>query len=373
MLLVGAGLLAGTLDRLRASDKGFDEDHVLVAALAPRLTDLRQNETLGLYDDLLRRVTALPGVRAASLSGWGGQVLGSGFRKADVFFADSASPADAHTSIVTPGHFETMGIPLLRGRTFGNKDDRNAPRIAVVNQTLAHRLFGEVGAALGQRFHFDHEFSASGIEVVGVVGDTKATGLREETPAAIYLPVAQHPEYLRSLEVRAVGDPAALAAAIRRAVREANPNLPVPSVRTLRSQVERSLTQERLLAALSTAFGLAALFLVCLGLYGVISQWAAQRTREIGVRIALGATTGGVRWMVLRQAFALVLAGVALGLPAAMAASRLLKGFLFGLSPTDPAILTAAPLALFAVATAAAYLPARRASRVDPMEALRCE
>jgi ABC-type antimicrobial peptide transport system permease subunit len=150
-----------------------------------------------------------------------------------------------------------------------------------------------------------------------------------------------------------------------------NPNLPVTNVRTLLLQVERSLLQERLLAVLSGAFGIAALFLVCIGLYGVISQWAAQRTREVAIRLALGATKGGVCWLVLREALTIVLAGAAVGIPAAMGTSHLLKGLLYGLSPIDPPTLLAASLAMCCVATLAAYLPARRASRVDPMVALR--
>jgi predicted permease len=273
-------------------------------------------------------------------------------------------------NIVSPAYFDTVGMPVTRGRALGSQDRATAPRVAVVNEALARRFFG--GEPLGKRFRFGGDPEVD-FEVVGVVRDARSRSLRQSPEPMVYVAAAQRPDFLRSLEVQATGDPVLLADRVRRAVQEANPGLLVTGVRTMRGQMDRSLMQERLLATLSTAFGLAALFLVCVGLYGVVSQWAAQRTREIGVRMALGATAAGVRWMVLRQAFRLVLAGVALGLPAAMAAARLLQGFLFGVRPMDPPTLAAAALALFAVATAAAYLPARRASRADPMIALRCE
>jgi len=179
--------------------------------------------------------------------------------------------------------------------------------------------------------------------------------------------------FLASLVIRATAEPGQLENQVARAVRQTHPNLAVLSARTMHTQVERSLRQERLLASLSTAFGLTALFLVCIGLYGVISQWSAQRSREIGLRMALGATSAGVRWMVLRQAFLLVIAGVFVGLPAAAAVGRLLTRMLFGVRPVEPLTFTLAALAMFMVAVLAAYLPARRASRVDPMMALRSE
>jgi ABC-type antimicrobial peptide transport system permease subunit len=231
---------------------------------------------------------------------------------------------------------------------------------------------------VGERFRFDPMLSPSQrpdtLQIVGVVKDARNAGMREPVEPMAYLVAGQRPPgLLRNLQVRTAGDPTAASERVRGAVREAHPDLRITGVRTVRTQVERLLVQERLLATLSTTFGLAALFLMAIGLYGVISQWAGQRTREIGVRIALGATGGGVRWMVLRQALLLVLAGVAIGAPAALAAARLLHGLLFDLSPLHPAPLAVATAVLFLVATVAAYLPARRASRMDPMIALRAE
>jgi ABC-type antimicrobial peptide transport system permease subunit len=256
---------------------------------------------------------------------------------------------------------------IAAGRAFVADDRANAPPVAIINETVARQLFGDT-SAVGRRF----SLGMSTLEVVGVVRDTH-TGPRGESRPRAYLPAAQSERFVGGLEVRTSGDPAALGDQVRRLVLEIQPNLPVRNVRTTSVEIERTLWRERLLAALSSSFGLAALFLVCVGLYGVISQWAGQRTREIGVRVALGATTGGVRWLVLRQAFLLVGAGVTVGLPVALAASRLLQATLFGTRVADPKIFALAALLLFAVAAAAAYLPAWRASRVDPMIALRSD
>ena len=245
-----------------------------------------------------------------------------------------------------------------------------------MNEALARAVFPGV-EPVGARFRFDPVSAPSQepgtIEIVGVVNDVRNNGLREVSQPMAYFFTDQKRGFLDSLQVSTALDAAGLGPQIRAAVLEAHPALRVIGLRTMRTQVERLLVNERLLAVLSTAFGLAALFLMSLGLFGIISQWAGQRTREIGVRVALGATRGGVRWLVLRQALALVLAGVALGLPAAWAASRLLRGLLYGLSPADPTRLAGAALVMLAVAVVAAYLPARRASRVDPMTALRSE
>jgi predicted permease len=378
VLLVGAGLLAGTLVRLRQVRTGFDEEHVLLLAVNTPMTGLSEPQAGVLYDDLQRRVSALPGVRAVSLSV--APVLNEGGFSWSMQFPRLAhEPESCCTfNVVTPSYFDTMGIRLVRGRGIEPSDRGTARRVAVVNRTMARQVFGGEDAALGQPMHPETMPADHLIEVVGVVEDVRANELKQLPLPTVYLPVAQPhggplKMFLTSLEVRAAGDPALLADAVRRAVREAHAGLPILNVRTLRGQVERTLMHERLLAVLSTAFGLAALFLVSLGLYGVVSQWASQRTREIGVRMALGASAGGVHWLVLRQALSIALVGVAAGLPAAIAAARLLEGLLFGVSPVHPPTLIGAALVMLAVAALAAYLPARRASRVDPMAALRVE
>jgi predicted permease len=369
VLLVTAGLMVQTLERLRTVSKGFDEHQVLMVELQAGLLDLTTEAMLRLQDDLLRRVNALPGVRSASLSRF--SLLGGGHARERVWIAGGQDSVHVEKATVTPAHFQTLGIGLVQGRRLTTDDRPGAPAVVVINETMAHRLGGQ---PLGTRLQFREKSpDAPALQVVGIVRDVKNDGLRDKPLPTVYQPVAQAPSPLGSLEVRTVGDPALFVPQVRRAVREAHPGLPVGGVRTMRSQVERALTGERALAALSTAFGLAALLLVCVGLHGVISQWANLRTREIGVRMSLGATAGGVRWLVMRQAFTFVVAGAVVGLPAAIGVARLLRGFLFGLSPMDPATLAAATSLMFAVAALAAYLPARRAARLEPMAALRQE
>ena len=375
VLLVGAGLLTGTLRNLRAVDKGFDEEHVLMADLDFRFVGLADAQLPALYKDLLRRVSALPGVQSASLALF--QILDLGRWTSTISFAgarQSVAPKP-HVFPVSADYLHTVGMSLARGRNLTGADRAGASKVAVVNEALARKAFGGE-EILGRRFRFGDPLSGepTDVEVVGVVRDAKINGLRQAPSPAVYVPIEQHLDSgVNALQVRALVDPALVAEQVRLAVRQANAQLRVSDVRTMPAAVERSLGRERLLVTLSSSFGLAALFLVCVGLYGLISQWAAQRSREIGLRMALGSTSAGVRWLVLRQALRLVVAGVAIGVPAALAASQLLRGLLFGVAPLDPTTLTLAGLLMFAVAMVAAYLPARRASRVDPMMALRCE
>jgi predicted permease len=374
MLLVGAGLLTGSLSKLQNVEKGFNSEQALLADINPRMAGFDEEQVLVLYDELLGAVTALPGVRSASLSQLA--LLSGGGRSQNretISLTGSSQPleqASVQIVIVTPGYFDAVGMKMATGRAIEREDRRTAPNVAVVNQTLARRFFGGDVNAVGKRFR---DWDNEDVEVVGVLSDAKVNGFRRDPEPTVYRPVAQESTFLSNLTVRASGEPARLADQVRRAVRSVSSSLPVANVRTLRSQVEGSLRQERLLAILSGTFGIAALLLVCLGLYGVISQWAAQRTREVGVRLALGATGADVRWMVLRDAFTIVSAGMIAGIPAALATSRSLRGLLYGLTPTDPTTLIAALTALFGVATIAAYVPARRASRVDPMVALRAD
>jgi predicted lysophospholipase L1 biosynthesis ABC-type transport system permease subunit len=229
--------------------------------------------------------------------------------------------------------------------------------------------------ALGQRISLEEGHD---VEVVGVVSDARIRSIRGNAEPIFFLPAAQPHGIparlaLDNVQVRALGDPSQLAEQVRHAVSEAQSDLALLNIRTLSEQVDRTLVRERLLALLASAFGLGALFLVAVGLYGVISQWATQRTREIGVRVALGATPFAVQWLVLRQALWLVLIGLGLGIPAAIAVARLLTGLLFEVLPLDPSALIGSALVLVAVATSAAFLPARRASRVDPVTALRSD
>jgi len=371
VLLVSAGLLARSLSRLRDVDTGFDDEHVLLAELDVQQAGVAPERAAVLYEEIPRRLAAQPGVVAASLSH---PTVLSGRLGWTVSFPGLDLPL---TSLpfyrVTPGYFEALGLDVVRGRGFSPGDGPGGPLVALINQTLAAQVFG-ARDPLGQRIHINDR----DVEIVGVVRDAHTRDIRLPMEGIFYLPVAQPhgiPANLspRSLEVRGHGDPAQLAELVRRTVGEVQSGLMPTNVRPLSEQVERTLVKERLLALLASAFGLSALGLVALGLYGVISQWATQRTREMGIRLALGATPLGVVWLVLRQALSLLLVGLAFGAIGAFAASRVLGALLFRVEPFDLQILLGASLALTAVAAIAAYLPARRVARVDPVHALRCE
>jgi predicted permease len=270
---------------------------------------------------------------------------------------------------VSPKYFEALRIPLLQGRSFTARDTKSAPKVAIVNQAFARRVFGN-GNALGRHFGFG---DVNNIEIVGIVRNGKYKDVRERTPDLIYVPFEQNLDGWMTLYVRTVGDPAKMAAAIRREVQSVDANVPIYNVRTLDAQLDESLSQERLVATLSSWFGAFALLLAAIGLYGVLAYNVTRRTNEIGLRIALGAERGGVIWMVLREALLLVGTGVAIGVPLVLALARSVSSLLYGLKPTDSLTISAAVVLLFAVAAIASYLPARRASRVDPMVALRYE
>ncbi len=372
-LLVGAGLFLRSLSNLRSQDPGFRTDGLLLVEIDPQGAGFAEAELPGLYDRLVERIEALPDVESASGSLF---ALLTGSRwvtdAAVDGFAAGGDDSLIELTFVTAHYFETVGATLLAGRPLGEGDRSGAPRVAVVNETFARHFFPE-RSTVGGRFGTEGEASSREIEIVGMVRDLRSHDLRQDAPRQVYLPVAQQPDYLGSLEVRTRRDPAAVATPVRSAVAEAAPGLPVLAVRTLRSQLDRSLRQERLLGSLTGVFALLALLLASIGLYGVLAYGVTQRTHEIGIRMAIGAPRHRVLWMVLGTALGWVGIGVVLGLAAALAAGRLVASLLFGLVPYDPATILLATAALVLVAALAAYLPARRASRLDPLLALRDE
>jgi predicted permease len=371
VVLVGAGLFVRSLQKLNAQDGGFRRESVLVARVEPRGSDQKwpnRFRLVTIYNDLLERVERIPGVRVASLAGASPTApvpLAITLRMLGEDAAVGASlPARAQQ--IYPHYFASLGVPVLTGRDFSPADMQpNAPNVAIVNETLARRV------SVGQRF--DWRPGTPAFEIVGVVRDVKYSSLRGETPSVVYMPYLQMPTGRGQmvLHVRVVGDPAALTARLRQEIQAIDPDLPAFEIRSLAGEVDAILIQERLVAGLSTLFGALGLTLAAVGLYGLMSYLVARRTAEIGIRMALGAQRKDVAWLVLRQTLGLVLAGVAIGLPAAVAAARLVSARLFGVTPTDPLALGAAILLLAAIGALAGFIPARRASQVDPMTALR--
>jgi predicted permease len=376
MLLVGAGLFVGSLRNIRSLDPGFAADRLLLVSFSSlgmggspqqQLTRLRV-----FYADVLERVAGAPGVEAASLSSLGPLSGDSQTRRFSSAAFASPDPADRIVVVntVSAGFFETMGIPLQRGRSFTSLDGPQGAKVAIVSEAAA-RFYFPGGDAVGQVCRVGNDDGAPLLEIVGVARDAKHKDVREASPRLVYLPWPQNPHPFLTLEVRAAGEPSSLVARIRETARSIDPEIPIVSSRTVRMQLDATLLQERLIATLSTLFGALALALAALGLYGVVSYAVARRTGEIGIRMALGATRRAVLGMVLKEAGSIVVAGAALGLLGSAAAARAITSMLYGLTPADPGVLAFATLTLLAVAFAAALLPARRASRIDPMTALR--
>ena len=427
LLLVGAGLFVRTLINLRDIDLGVTHDTILATRVEPRGSNQKTpnfDRLKAQYDDLLVRVRALPGVRSASLSSMTplganetlleGDVIGdsiavpatsaiSGGAEAAADNAPAgAAPGRRHAPAATdgtptrmrwaqvyPDYFATLGVPLIAGRDLSSADnDRTAPRIAVINETMATRLFGSPAAAIGRPFYRSATLpgkpaplvdKAGAYTIVGVVDNLRDSGLREPIGAVAYSSYAHTPtgRGQLTLVVRMRGDAhqaaAGLMPALREAVRRTDPSMPLRDIETVASRLDNATRQERLVATLSSAFGVLALLLACVGLYGVMAYGVARRRAEFGLRLALGATRGDVSWLVLRETLTVIALGVAIGVPAALAASRFISRLLFGLAPTDPVTIVMAVVVLAIVATLAGYLPARRAARIDPLVALRHE
>jgi predicted permease len=281
---------------------------------------------------------------------------------------------DPHMQYCSPGFFKTLKIPVLLGRDFNDRDIAGAPKVGIVNQKFAKKYFGS-GVAVGRHLGMGIDPGTKlDIEIVGVVGDTKYESMRQEIPEELYIPSEQK-SFANGMTVyvRAAGDPARLFNALRTEVRGVDASVPMYDMRTVTDQLEISLLTERLLATLSSVFGCLATLLAALGLYGVMAFMVARRTREIGIRMALGAGRGTVVWMVLRETLTLAGIGVGIGLIGAYAVTRLIQAQLFGVEPTDLLTMAAASLGIAAVTALAGYIPARRATGIDPMNALRWE
>jgi predicted permease len=376
VLLTGAGLLTRSFARLQEVDPGFEPHGVLTFTLAlPQARYPSDTQRVALFDGLLPRLAAVPGVRAVGAVsdlpfGPGGSTRS--------FNVEGFQPPTGQQGpwgdfrVATPGYFEALRIPLRRGRVFTPRDAASARPVAVVDEELAARYWPNQNP-VGKRVNLGAPEGQppAWIEVVGVVGHAKQEGLDAEARVQLYLPYAQSPGAQLALAVRTTGNPERLLPALRAAVREVDRDLPLADVRTLEARVDASVGPRRLSALLLGGFATLALVMACLGLYGVMAYAVAQRTREMGVRLALGAARGNVLGLVLRQGLTLALAGGAVGLAGALALSRLLQSQLYEVRAADPATLAGVVLLLGAVAFVAALVPARRATRVDPAVALR--
>jgi predicted permease len=374
LLLVGAGLFIRTLRNLQQINPGFEAQNLLLFRVDPRLSGYQGEQITSLYQRLFARLEAVPGAQAATFSRHPLLSGSRGIRPLFVAGQDTSltDPTSGYVHIVRANFLETMRVPILLGRDLREQDDAQGPKAAVINQALARRLFPNQNP-VGQRIGFTAE-TASQFEIVGVSQDAKYDNLRESPPPTIYIPWLQEGRIGQmNIEVRTTTDPALLLTAIRQAAHEVDGNLPLFDVKTQIEQSAQSMAQERLFAALLSFFGLLALLLAAVGLYGVLAASVAQRTQEIGIRIALGAHPRDVLRLVIGQGMRLVVPGVVIGLAGAYAATRWIASFLYDVNAVDWPTYGLIAALLLAVALLACWIPARRATKIDPLLALRCE
>jgi predicted permease len=372
ILLICAGLFLRSLRAASTSDPGFNAENVLLMRMEARGVEMKREEQQLFYRRVQEQVSALPGVRSVALS-YIAPISGGGMRNSVWIEGYQPRPnedTELNTNVVSPNYFKTLGIPLVQGRDFVAADTAGAPGVVIINEEFARRYFP--GASpLGKRVRTDSE--GPYLEVVGVAKNAKYRSLREEPLPFFYTPLAQGGMPSMTLFVRTEGDPLAALPSVRAELKSLNKNLTLYQVNTFSAHVAAALSSDTMIAVLLGVFGVAALLLAAVGLYGVMSYVVARRTHEIGVRMALGAQTGDIIKLVLRQGMMLLLVGGVVGLAAAFALTRLMSSLLYGVSATDPLTFAGITLLLAGVALLACYLPARRATKVDPMVALRYE
>jgi predicted permease len=385
---ISAGLFIRSLRALRLLDLGLKTDNLIAFNVAPTLSGYTPVRAKQFDKQLLERVSALQAINGMAFAQMGlleGNEWDSSM-SVEGYEAKPGEDMNPFCNAVSPGYFKTMGIPLVAGRDFDDRDarflDAGEPdpqrdpsyKVAIVNESYARHYFG-TRSPIGRHIGFGaNPGTKTPIEIIGVVKDAKYTGVRDEIPRQVFFAFLEN-DFVGSavMYVRTTNQPDAAFGAIRQAARQLDANLPIYNLRTLEHQIDQSLLNDRLIATLSTAFGVLATLLAVIGLYGVMAYTVARRTREIGVRMALGAVPGDVVWLVMREVLALVGTGIALGLVAAWGLGRVISSQLYGVSATDPVTIAAAAGLLLLVALAAGYLPARRATRVNPVLALRYE
>ena len=376
MLLIGSGLMIKSLMRLQAVDPGFDPNNLqTVSVTLPRAKNREPPRRIEFFQQLLARVRQLPGVRAASAASappFMGLGAATGFDIEGQPVLPSAQKATTEVRVVDQDYFKTMGIPLLKGRTFTDREETQESRVVIISDGLARQYFPNE-SPLGKRITISMKEQNDPCEIIGVVGDVKMKGLDIATRPMVYWPHAELPYLRMTLLVRTNGSTAGIAGSLEREVRALDKDQPISDVRTMNEWLADSIARARFATFLLGIFAIVALVLASLGIYGVMAYSVTQRTNEIGIRMALGATRGDVVLLVLKRGLLLAVSGVAIGLIGSVGLTRLLAGLLFGVSVTDPAIFGLVPILLFAIALLAVYLPARRATRVDPLVALRYE
>ncbi|HEV7747774.1 MAG TPA: ABC transporter permease [Pyrinomonadaceae bacterium] len=377
ILLVGAGLFARSLVKLQQENLGFDRENVLLVSLDTRLAGYKPDQLSGLYRRLHERLSALPNVRSATLASYSPM---QGTNTDSTITVRGYTPGkDEDTAVqdvlIGPDFTETLGVPLLLGRDFNLQDTPTSNRVAIVNQAFAKSFFQDQNP-IGRRATFEQESDKDDFEIVGVIGDSKYNSAKDNPERTVFRPIFQVQDQLafgNTFELRTEGDPLSLTGEVRAAIAQVDEKLPIGTFTSLRLQTEQALSQEKLITQLVSFFGVLGLLLSCVGLYGIMAHAVVRRTNEIGIRMALGAERSHIIWMVLKESLMLVAIGLTVGLPAAWASAHLVSSQLFGLKPSDPVSLATAALLLTAVAALAGYLPARKASRVNPLIALRYE
>jgi predicted permease len=377
LMLVAAGLFVRTLSNLQSIKLGFNRENVLLFQMNARQAGHRDPEIIAFYMDLQRQFSAIPGVRGATASD--SPLLGEGTSSAPVLPVGAQRMPGNNPRILTIGadFFAVMQIPVLLGRGIDERDQPGSPGVAVVSEAYVKMYLGDRNP-LGQHLSIRRRppLRDQEVEIVGVVGNARYGTLKGEFRDIVYFPFNQRsyrPVDQMTFALRTSGDPLRYVNTVREIVRQADARVPVTNVKTQAAQVDQTMNQEIVLARLYTAFALLALFIACVGLYGTMAYTVARRTGEIGIRMALGAQRGTVVWMVLRQAFVLAMAGLAIGVPTALGTSRFVESFLFEVKPNSPASVVGAVAILLSAVLLAGYVPARKASRIDPMTAVRHE
>jgi predicted permease len=375
LMLVAAGLFVGTLSNLQSIDVGFNRENILLFQLDARKAGHRDPEIAAFYGGLRTRFSTIPGVRSVSLEQDSLITAGHGL---PISVAGSPPNPGNRYLTVGPAYFTTMQIQILAGRDFDERDKPGSPAVAVINEEFAKVNFGDRNP-LGQRLTLwkpgEKKVVARDMEIVGVSRNTRYGGLKGAIPPVVYMPFDQGFPLPNQMvyALRTSGEPLLHVNSVRELVRQADPRVPVSEVRTQASDIDRTINQEITFAQLCSGFAILALVIACVGLYGTVSYSVSRRTGEIGIRMALGAQRGGIVWMVLREVLVLAAAGLAIGMATALGTSRFVASFLYGITPNDPLALTLAVMTFLGAALLAGYVPARKASRIDPMTAVRRE